>query len=400
MEWRVFRTVLAGTVWAATLAAWPQVTIGAADAELLEAECQRLLLGCRRTALDGTVMFTPDGKGHYGALWTRDFAYMVEGAGDLLRGEEIDAAIRCLLAGLREDGTAPDRVQVDGLPVYSAGPIDRPLGAPPTDNSQFLVKLVWSQWKRAGKPELARQAVPKLIRSMNAVPRRDGLVWIDPATRRSPYGFTDTVAKTGFELFSSLLDREASKNLAEMCVALGRPDCGDEFLRRAGGIECRLGALWSPQKGAYLAASQACRQVDIWGNAYAIYIGFPLGERRGRILDFLEKNVHAYLWRGQVRHLLLGEYWDRLLVDVKRDTYQNGGYWATASGWVAYALAERRPELATRLFAELADDIRRYGACEWIHGETHQLCGYVVSAVNSRAALRRLRAEGRLAEKR
>ena len=374
----------------------PAVTVGSGDIEFLDAECRRLLQGCRRTARDGTVVFTPDGQGHYGALWTRDFAYMVEGAGDLLSLGAIEAAIRYLLAGQREDGTAPDRVQVDGVPVYSAGPAGRPLGAPPTDNSQFLVKLVWSHWKLSENPQLAREALPKLRRAMDAVPRRDGLVWIDPKVARSPYGFTDPVGKSGFELFSSLLYWEACKNLAEMCGSLGMAACRDDFQRRARRIERGLGVLWSERKGAFLAASKDCRQVDVWGNAYAIYAGLPLGEHRARVLDFLEKNYESYVWRGQIRHLLRDEYWQRLLTKVAPDTYQNGGYWGTASGWVAYALAMRRHDLASRLLRELLDDYRRGGVCEWVHGDTRRLRDYVVSAANPRAALRKLRSERRL----
>jgi hypothetical protein len=50
----------------------------------LEEKTRELLRGSRVAASDGTVLYTPDGKGNYRALWTRDFAYMVEGAGDLL----------------------------------------------------------------------------------------------------------------------------------------------------------------------------------------------------------------------------------------------------------------------------------------------------------------------------
>ncbi len=372
------------------------VTLCTADLAWLDGECRRLLAGCRRTALDGTALFTPDGSGHYGALWTRDFAYMVEGAGDLLSLGEIEAAIRYLLRCQKPDGTVPDRVQIDGRPVYSAGPAAAPLGAPPTDNSQFLVKLVWSHWKLAGEASLAREALPQLLRAMDAVPRRQGLVWIDPKVPRSPYGFTDSVGKSGMELFSSLLYWEASRDLAEMCGSFNLPNCRKDFAERAGRIERALSQLWSGKEDALLAATVACRQVDVWGNAYAIYIGFPLGGRRARVLNFLEKNLNSYAWCGQIRHLLRGQYWSRLLVRVKPDTYQNGGHWGTASGWVAYALSLRRPDLASRLYWELLDDYRRGGPCEWISPGTRRLSTYVVSAANPRAALRKLRSEGRL----
>jgi hypothetical protein len=108
----------------------------------LETQARQEIAGCRVTASDGTVLLTPDGLGHYGALWTRDFAYVVENAYYLLRPDEVRAAIRYLLGGQRSDGCIPDRMQVDGQAVYSAGPPGAPLGDPPTDNAQFMVSLV------------------------------------------------------------------------------------------------------------------------------------------------------------------------------------------------------------------------------------------------------------------
>ena len=39
-------------------------------------------------------------------------------------------------------------------------------------------------------------------------------------------------------------------------------------------------------------------------------------------------------------------YWQRLLIDVPRETYQNGAYWATATGWIAWCLHRTDPAAA------------------------------------------------------
>jgi hypothetical protein len=91
-----------------------------------------------------------------------------------------------------------------------------------------------------------------------------------------------------------------------------------------------------------------------------------------------------------VRHLPAGEYWQRLLVPVERDRYQNGAYWATASGWMIYALSQTQPALAQATWRELVADFRANGVCECIHGEYRQLPSYVVSATNPLGAARRL----------
>ena len=42
------------------------------------------LKGCRVKGAGDVWIYTPDGVGNYKALWTRDFYYMVEYAGDLM----------------------------------------------------------------------------------------------------------------------------------------------------------------------------------------------------------------------------------------------------------------------------------------------------------------------------
>ena len=56
--------------------------VRAADRDWLQSATLAQLKGCQVEAKDGTVLFMPDGSGHYRALWTRDFAYMVRRAGD------------------------------------------------------------------------------------------------------------------------------------------------------------------------------------------------------------------------------------------------------------------------------------------------------------------------------
>lgn len=371
----------------------PEAVVSAGDIAWLDAEARRQLHGCVITARDGTPLYTPDGQAHYAALWTRDFAYMVENASDLIPRDHIRSGILYLLAGQNDAGCIPDRVQKDGMAVYSAGAVDMPLGAPPTDNSPFMVKLVADYVAATGDRELFRGAADKLVRAMDFTPRSGrGLVYIDPAHPHSPYGFTDTVAKTGELLFSSLLYWEASLRLVELFAAAGDPTRSAEFAARAGAVERSLDTLWDDRIGMFLAAAIDCRQVDIWGSAYAVYAGFPLGKKRERILKYLEKNYSGYIYRGQVRHLPEPLVWDRMLIAIAPGTYQNGAYWGTASGWVAWCLAERRPDLAARLVRALVADYRKQGACECVNVGYEKLRDYVVSVVNPLGALRRLAA--------
>ena len=352
----------------------------------------RLLAGCRVAAQDGTVLYTPDGHGNYPALWTRDFAYMVENAADLIPEREIEGGIRYLLRGQRVDGAMPDRVRPDGLAVYVAGPEDQPMGQPNLDNPAFLVIAMDDHLRRLPREHalgLFREWAPSLTRGLDYTPRSaEGLVTNDPLKPHSPYGFTDTVRKTGDLFFESLLDWSAARRMAaweEQSGGQPRP-----FLARAERIEAGITRLWHEPAGAFLAATGDCRQVDVWGCAYALYLGFPLGPRRERLLDFLERDLDEYAWQGQIRHLRRGEYWQHTFIPVAPDEYQNGAYWATASGWVIWSLAQRRPDLAQRVLDDLIASFRAEGVYECIHQGYCKLDSYVVSATNPLGALHRL----------
>jgi hypothetical protein len=388
-------------LWLAGLAALGDSAAAATDSatpspELawLTAKTRELLAGCQITAADGTVLYTPDGRGHYRALWTRDFAYMVENAGELLPPEHVEAALRYLIRGLRADGAAPDRVRADGVALYVAGPDDRPLGETNLDNAAFLVIAADAHWQRrtpAARQRLFREWFTPLRRALDYVPRNPaGLVFNDPARPHSPYGFTDTVGKTGELFFESLLYWTACRRLADGCERFGETAAAADLRSRAGRIETHLVRLWDDAAGAFWAASQDCRQLDIWGNAYALWLDFPLGERRARVLDFLVRHREQFLFKGQVRHLLRGEHWQRLLMPVEPERYQNGAYWATASGWMMWALAQRAPELGRELWRALVADFQAHGVFECVHEGYRQLDRYVVSATNPLAAARRL----------
>jgi hypothetical protein len=360
----------------------------------LKGTAQTLLAGCQVAARDGTLFYTPDGKGNYKALWTRDFAYMVENAGDLMPAKKVEACLEALIHGIRADGATPDRVRPDGVAVYAAGPEDHPLGLPNLDNASFLVVAVDEHLKGLPpeeRPVLFEKWVEPLDRAMNYIPRdASGLVYNDPARPHSPYGFTDTVAKTGLLFMESLLYWDACQRMAAWHHRTGHPARAKDYQNRARLIEANLDVLWNDQAGAFFAATRDCRQTDVWGNAYAVYLGFPLGAKRERILKFLVTQSPRYLWHGQVRHLLEGEHWQRMLAPIEPGRYQNGAYWATASGWVIWALAQTDPALARRTWNELIDDFQNNGVCECVNGGYRQLESYVVSAANPLGAVRRL----------
>ena len=154
-------------------------------------------------------------------------------------------------------------------------------------------------------------------------------------------------------------------------------------------IERAMARLWDDEAGVYRAATLTCNQVDVWASAYALYVGFAQGEQRLRLLAFLRDRYDEYAWHGQVRHLLGDETWEETLMPVAPGTYQNGAYWATASGWVWDALCQVDPPLAEQMLADLIQDFHQGGICECVSAGDRKLEHYVVSAVNPLGALAR-----------
>jgi hypothetical protein len=340
-----------------------------------------VLASCRHIADDGTPIYYPDGSGHYPACWTRDFCYMVEGAGSLIPAEEMLAGIDFLLAGQREDGYMPDRVQADGTPIYFPGPVDKPIGSlPPVDNQYFMVKMICSYGRQTRDVAGAMKRLDRVWSAMDAVaPEPDGLIAVDRNNPRVEYGFTDTVAKTGKVFFGSTLHWEACMQLAQTYKDWEQHDEARTWFEREHEAGQRLGEFWDDSVGMFRAAQQDCRQIDVWASAYAAVVRAASNSQAERVGYWLVRSWENIVLKGYVRHLLKGEYWKRLLVDVPQDTYQNGGYWAVPTGWVAQTMALVNETAAVRLCEDLVDSFMADGACEWINEQQCALPGYGAS---------------------
>jgi hypothetical protein len=351
--------------------------------ESLRAIAEKTLKSSAVRAADGTLLYTPDGYGHYDALWTRDFAYMAEYAGDLLDTQDLYAGAEYLIRHARPaDGWIPDRVHADGETLYAAGSLEHPCGEPNLDDGPFLVIAVDCLLRRLSEQEagdfLARWK-EALLRGLNCIPTNAaGLVYNPPEKPHSPYGFTDCIGKTGTLMLESVLMWRAYKMLAHWL-----PQEREELNQRAAMIEQALPAVFADESGMLLAATEDCRQIDVWGSCYALAVGFPLEEdARRAIARWLVEHYDGIVQDGQVRHTAPGEYWARLLEDVAPGEYQNGAYWATATGWLALALREEAPRLARRTLQDAERFFVEQGVYECVNGSYRKLDRFVVSATN------------------
>jgi len=237
--------------------------------------------------------------------------------------------------------------------------------------------------RRSGDLDFFKSFEEKLRKGMDFIKRSEaGLVYNSPDDPQCVYGLTDVVTKTGNLLFTSLLYHKACEDLAEWC---GKSRVGDAkaYRKRADLIRKNLGMLWNDEEGMFWAADRDCKQVDIWGSAYAVDVGLTTDEQRDRIIDYFLKHEEEIVQRGQIRHLPGKGVWERLFKDsYPPGTYQNGAYWATPLAWVVPVVGQREPETAWKWVREATDDSRKNGIAECINGETRKVTNFVVSATN------------------
>ena len=345
---------------------------------------------------DGTYGYVPQAGSKYDAVWLRDYFYALEAR--LVPAEDLLPMARTFLKGLSPEGYGVDCIRYSGEPIYKPG-YGHMGEHPVADGPQFTVNTVYETWRQTGDASLVSSDVlDRLLRSLATLPKNPAgatsLVWIDPARPwdRCPYGFTDSVRKQGECLFESLLEIQASRNLAAMLDAAGRRTEAVALRERADAEAKQANAVfWDENAGLYRAATVKCREHDIWGSAFAVWLGVAPEEHAKRIGRCFCDNFEGLVQGGQVRHTPANIYWEQACA---RDIYQNGGYWGTPVGWFAYALERVSPPCVNKLYDHMFRFYMAHGACEWSNGPNIAVPeGYLASVALPLSGLRRILSE-------
>ena len=109
-----------------------------------------------------------------------------------------------------------------------------------------------------------------------------------------------------------------------------------------------IGATFALPDGRLRTSTGASSKADVWGSAFAVFVGAlePELERKACAALAREYANGRVAWHGAIRHVptdadaRADSAWDTAIVGLNR--YQNGAYWSTATGWVAYAIASPR----------------------------------------------------------
>ena len=340
----------------------------------------------------GFTLVTP-GKDTYTAFWPRDFSMSLD-SGFITAAEMRN---HLLLICKAQNGPAelklandlhvppwaiPDHIGYDGRPSWYPGSYgsgqDQGNGAcgrvPPIDDHYEFVHIAYTCWKTTGDAHLLAADVNGLtvferLEKAFACPTTDpetGLAQTTESDRAVGFGFCDAETHTGALLFASLLRYRAAGELAEVARALGHREHVAAYRRIQQTIQSNLLRTFSDTQGSgWLRASTGLgSQPDVWGTLFALHLGVldraSATAARKTVADAVRRGTITF--EGGVRHVPTGRdfsrttAWERSMSAL--NTYQNGAYWHTASGWLIEALWKEDRALALQVFGEMMTHLR------------------------------------------
>ncbi len=341
----------------------------------------------------GFTLITP-GKDTYTSYWIRDFAMSVDSgfiSPDELRNHLLltckaqnGQTDRRFANGLHVPPWAiPDHINYDGQPTFYPGTYasgeDQGTGAcgrvPPIDDHYEFAHIAYAYWQATHdtaifKTEVNGVTVFERLEKAFASPTTDpatGLAQTAEADRAVGFGFCDGETHTGKLLFVSLLRYRAAGELAELARAVGRREGVPAYREIQKTIQANLIPTFGDPGtiGGWLRAStEISRQPDVWGTLFALHLGVldraTAKVARHTIADAVRRGTITL--EGGLRQVPTDmdfsktTAWERSMCAV--NTYQNGGYWHTASGWLIEALWQEDRNLALQVFGEMIAHLR------------------------------------------
>ncbi|MDQ2863535.1 MAG: hypothetical protein M3R50_07810, partial [Bacteroidota bacterium] len=224
-----------------------------------------------------------------------------------------------------------------------------------TSDSKLLLKEV-SDIRLVDRLELAFKVPPA---------RQDNdIVNTNLSFRGVDFGFRDAIEITGDLSFASILKYRAANELAEMFQQLGNKEKVKKYHQIALRIKQALPLIFLNKDGMLLASTGISAQPDVWATAFAINLQLLEGDN---LLKACQHLASAYKngtlsFKGNIRHILTSDdYSDKTAWEsaiVEKNQYQNGAYWGTPLGWVAFAISRVDSISARQLVKEYINDLR------------------------------------------
>ena len=362
-------------------------------------------------------LLLPSGDEKYQSFWVRDCVMMAESG--LVPLELMRKYIE-IFAACGQNGEMPrflqnglvippfavaDHINYNGKAVYYPGTYNdgenqgegRYGFFPPSCDSFYFILMVGAYLRFGGDASVLDRFFSgfdlktRLEKAFSAygIDESTQLCTSDEKYYTVDFGFTDSIQKSGHLLFASILRYRAACALEE--IFADDPEKKNMYRQYKNTIAQSIRAVFYDESSGWLySATGIGHQHDVWGTAYAAYLGIVTEEKTLSALKaaYLDKTAFA---DGQVRHILTTENArEDSAWEVSRgalDTYQNGGYWATATGWYAGALYRYDKTVSLAIFDDFIAHTEKYADAgapfEWINRDTSDFsgCKYGTSGV-------------------
>jgi hypothetical protein len=361
----------------------------------------------------GNILIRPGGRDSYPSFWIRDYAMSLE-CGFITKEEQqhmllLTAATQCEQTWITQGGSMiplgaiADHIRIDdGLPIYFPGTYDvdqqgnKTFGMFPPYGDQFLfIHMAYYYVKSTSSAKIlldeinGMKLMDRLELAFKVPPTRkdNHIVYTTDEYRGVDFGFRDVIQITGDLCFPSILKYRASTQMAELFEMINRKEKAARYRTIAEKLKNAIPSLFMDQRGMLLASSGKSNQPDVWSTALAVFLNILEGEAMIKSCHFLAEAYKdgTLSYKGNIRHVLTSDDYDHSTAWevslARKDTYQNGAYWGTPTGWVCYAIAKADYPLARQLAREYIDDLREndyrkgkeYGApYECFHPSGHQ----------------------------
>jgi hypothetical protein len=333
-----------------------------AAAKLLAGYLTDLVAGAKRREENGLVLVMPCVTSAYSGVWPDDSLYPLIALPSLANKNELTGVMNFLTDSIVDLEYVPDRVEPDGLPILSPGQSNKP---PMTDRIPLHLPAAWVRLldyyqgfgvKIPRKDEWAQV----IARSIDRVPFADGLAYADPQHPPIGFGFQDSIKISGWELLSSLALYRGLQRAVTLFDGAIEPSTLKHWAHLADNIQANLYRLYDPNVGGYCGGSRQGHQFSVWGNGLI----YPLANdaaKRSIVKLYRDKRERIFL-RGCTRQVA-EPGWQG---NDNAGRYQNGGFWATGTGYVLPAIIQQDPDLAMELLADLTTNLPKIDFAEWL----------------------------------
>jgi hypothetical protein len=338
----------------------------------------------------GGVLIRPGGRDCYPSFWIRDYAMSLE-SGFVTAEEQkhmllLTASAQCDQTWITTGGSmvpygsVADHIRIDdGLPVYFPGTIsytdqgNKTFGmVPPYDDQYFFIHMAYYYVMTTSDTGILNQKIhnvkltDRLETAFRVPPSRpdNHIVYTTDDFRGVDFGFRDVIGITGDLCMTSILKYRSANELSELISMAGNKDLAAEYYGIATKIKDAIPELFLDPRGMLRASTDKSHQADVWSTALAIWLNVLEGDNLEKACRFLaEAYKKGYLsCNGNIRHVLtIDDFNDTTAWEIslaKKDTYQNGAFWGTPTGWICYAISKADFGLAQKLAGEYIADLR------------------------------------------